>query len=102
MSFSDSLLLCPKTETSFSGLNLHIHPTILTSFPSGLITLLSFTIKSHYSRALRSQAEYNLAFASRGKHLLVNESNKSVNLLSPFLILAVTHGELPPLLRLCS
>ena len=65
-----NLILSSIAGNLFSGPTLHIHLIMLP------LCLLVFLVLVLYSITLRTQGEYNLPFAPKGKALLVNKRNK--------------------------
>ena len=78
MIFNWILFLSSTPEILFSVLTLHIHPTILASLLSFLVTLsyLTHQVLLPCSITLHKQGEYNLSLAPKGKSLLCNKSKK--------------------------
>ena len=68
--------LSSTTEILSLGLTLHIYLIILVSFLSGLITSFFLTgqVSTPYSIALRTHAEYNLAFVPKANLYLLTKA----------------------------
>ena len=89
MVFYCSLFIDSATEILTFGVTVYIHVVILASFPSSLITSPSSNgqFSLAYIIALRTQAQYNLPFAPKGKLLLVNKHDESLKVHHPLLAL---------------
>lgn len=101
MDFNSSLSLRSFVESLSSGLTLHIHLVIISSFLPSLISSSSLTGPASFSRdiTLHVHAESNLPFPPKRKPLLANKDTKSLNLRYPSLILVVTLSNALPVVR---
>ena len=100
MDFNSSLSQRSFVESLSSGLTLHIHLVIISSFLPSLISS-SLTGPASFSRdiTLHVHAESNLPFPPKRKPLLANKDTKSLNLRYPSLILVITLSNALPVVR---
>ena len=101
MDFNSSLSQRSFVESLSSGLTLHIHLVIISSFLPSLISSSSLTGPASFSRdiTLHVYAESNLPFPPKRNPLLANKDTKSLNLRYPSLILVITLSNALPVVR---